>query len=854
MACKKLAFIIFISAALAFPQIGNLKFNKLTIKDGLSYNTINDITQDTCGYIWIGTENGLNRYDGYKLKSFFASDDSLDLSNNNIEALTVDRQGRLWIGTLGGGFYRFDALNNGFIKYDKYLYITDFAEDNYGNLWLATDSDGLIKFNPDNQEYIQYKVDYNNYENTISYDDLETLKFINDTTLLIGTPVGLDMFDLKTERFKNLLRSDQLFVTDIAIDKNNDIWVSTAANGIYIYSENLKLKTQKHKNNSGLGDNAIYTLLSDEEKNIWIGTETKGLYLYEYSTGEFRNYDHSLSDIYSLNHNSIDCLFDDGKGTLWVGTYNGGVNYAQKSLKKFRHYYASSPPYGLNNNVVTAFLETLSGEIWIGTDGGGINIFDPARGTFRYLTSDSTSPYILSSNYVLHLYQDSQNNIWVSSYDGGITVINEDRESVRYLTHDLMGDQILPGNFVRHVSEDSQNNIWIVCTSDGLVKYSPQSNQIKIYRFDQDQNTGATTSYNFLQNIMEDSRKNLWIGTLANGLILFDPVTEEYTRFRNNPQDTTSISSNFINDFVEDENNSIWIATKNGLNVYDYKTGKFRITKNAKKLPASNILSLEIDNTGFLWLGTSNGLSRLKFRTEKIKNYYEHNGLQSNQFNLKAAMKDKQGNLYFGGVYGFNIFNPENMPLNKFIPEVIFSDLIIFNKTIDFKKNRDIIARPVNFADEINLSYKDYFFTIEFTANNYIENQNNRYIYKLKGFDNRWNLVNHPGKAVYTNIPPGQYTFTVKASNNDNRWNKNGKSITINIQPPYWETLVFKISIVLLVLLLIYLYVILKTQSIRKRNRILKEINVKYSNEIERRKAAEKSMQIAVDKANEANR
>ncbi len=835
----------------------NLKFRQIDIKSGLSNNDINAIVKDTTGYLWIGTENGLNRWDGNEIITFLSQNgDSTALPNNTIRDLHVDKKGRLWIATFGGGLSRYNPHQATFTNYQmtdsshqslRSNHLTTIEEDTEGYLWLGTDGEGFAKFTPDKKTFQHFTTNPDNYNNSLSYNDIETISILNDSLLIIGSVIGFDTYNLNTKKFTHYFPHQDVYVRAIEITPDNQVWIATDQ-GLYFYDSQFKQLNHFTTKNSALEDNTILSLYLDKNNLLWVGTESAGAYLYSKSKGFIRNYAENLSDRHSITHNSIDCIYDDNAGIIWFGTYNGGVNYAQKKYIKFPHYYAKNSLYGLNNSTVTTFEEVTDSTIWVGTDGGGINVFHSKNETFKKYTTHKNSKYRLSSNYVLDIFKDSKNRVWIATYDAGLTRINLTTDKVSYFRHDQENKHSLPINHVRDIYEDSSGKIWVGLSREGFALFNEKKNNFISYNYN-----NSPDAYSFVLKIVESFSGNLWIGTFADGLIKYNPRTNNYTQYYHDQDDSTSISNNYINDIVEDESGNLWIATRNGLNRFDRKSNQFHIYTKDDGLSSNAVNSLQFDNMGNLWLGTNNGITKIPENKTSVQTFYHNDGLQSNQFSVKAAIEDDKGCLYFGGINGFNRFDPTNIRINKKESKPLITELKIFNKPITFRDHSTIISRPINFAKQINLDYKDYMFSFTFSSTNFIKPEKNKYIYRLFNFDDRWNILKDSRTAVYTNVPPGNYTLKVKSSSNDNQWSNFEKSINIYIKPPFYDTIWFKILFIAALVLSIYGFVVLKVSQVNKRNIVLKNINKKMSGEIKRRKKAENASKEAMEKANEAN-
>ncbi|MBN2280712.1 MAG: response regulator [Candidatus Marinimicrobia bacterium] len=892
----KILITLLIFQVWAFSSISNLKFNHLTLNDGLSNNHVNDILQDSTGFIWIATEDGLNRFDGHG-STVFKYNASLpnSLSNNYIKKLFLSQDNSLWVGTYGSGLAQYDRQTESFRNYhvsdssrieyyqgkevlrlsgfnpkqpknaahepyfsfevlDTVLFqitndnINDILEDRNGNIWFGSSGGGIGKYNPAQDRFTHFIIHRNDNYNIGTIDVINSICLVSDTLMLVSTGVGLAYFNLATENFEALYEIPNTTIRVIITDNHKNIWIGTDQIGLLQLDSNFSIINHFTKANSPLNDNYIVSLECDSDDNIWIGTETSGLYCLYSDSYTFKNFSSDVSDPHSISHNSIQSIFCDDQDFIWVGTHSGGVNYAQYKNKFFAHYYSTNTLYGLNNNLVTSFCEPEKGQIWIGTDGGGINIVDTQTGEFEYLTTAENSRYPLSSNYVLHLMIDRDKNIWIATYLGGITKINPEKGTVKIYTSE---NSNLPTSVVRHIYQDKSGNILAASSDKGIVTYDPDSETF--HTTDKLKKYNNYEWYNYNNIFLEDSQNNIWIGTLSSGLYQIDGTENQLRHYYNNPLFGSHGFSNFINDIHEDKEGTLWFATNDGLFRYDSSSVQFEWVET--DLPTQKMMAIQEDSFENLWVSSGKGLLKINPKTGQQEKFMSLDGLQSDQFNIKAAFSDESENLYFGGIQGFNLFNPGLRQTKKVSAKVIITQIKLFDQVLDFKKHPEKLANPVSLAKAVHLNHKDYMFSFSFTSSVDIRGLKTEYLYKLHGFDNRWNILKNSNTAYYTNIHPGKYTFEVKTLESDGQWQAIGTSIRLNIAPPFWNTLGFKISTVFIVLVAVLSFYQYKTYAIRKRNQGLVELNLKYVHEIEHRKKIEleleKSRQILEDKVRE---
>jgi len=887
---KKIIPIILLHLILTnitFASLTTIKFKHLTTDEGLSSNTVSDIIKDSTGYLWIATDDGLNRFDGYNIKIY--KPDALNVNSIQskvIEKLYIDKNNNFWIGTYGAGLSRFDKKNETFYSYTannsaSILYIksdsiviknkikksvnknsatnlqqyfsytltdtlyhsiqnnlvNDICEDTKGNIWFASNGAGLGKFDPNTEKFVHYIINPEINYNQKSFDVINSILFLNDSLIITGTELGLAIFNIYQEKYTSVYQQPAAAINVIEKD-NNRIWISTTDNGVFHLDSNFILHKQEIENLIN-PDKTIFSIHSNDD-NIWYGTENHGLYFYDKNIRRYKYFYHNPSDPHSLNNNSINCIYHDDDGILWLGTFSGGVNYAQISNRKFEHFYYKNSIHGLNNNIVTSFCKTDNAQIWVGTDGGGINIFDPQTEEFTYYTTNENSKIRLNNNFVLDLTNDKEGNIWVSTYGGGLNKINTKTNTIKYYTSE--NSEYLSTNFIRTTLVDKNGKIYIAASDQAILSYNKEKDELQYPKELDSLNLSGV--YNYYDITYEDFKGNLWFGTLSTGLYMYDVKSSQIRHFSklSNPQNY--ISDDYIYDIISSNNEKVWIATGSGLVYFDYKSNSIEHL-NTNIFDSKKIKSLQIDQDGNLWVGTNSGLIQFDQTNEKVLNYTRSDGLQSNQFSLHASYLDENGFLFFGGTNGFNIINPKLKSEETKNVNIMLSDFKIFNQSVDFNQSPQILSKSINFANQIHLTHKHYMFSFSFTSSNYNKNNKAIYSYKLEGFDDRWNLLKNNNTAYYTNINPGKYTFLVKLADENGFGISEAKSINIIISPPYWRTIWFKTISGIFIFLLIFTYVKVRTHTIEKRNKKLNEINEKYVDEIFRRTHIEEELEKA---------
>ncbi len=837
-ACLK--YFLFLSLSLflgisfaSFCQQPNLKFKHLTSEQGLSSSTIETICQDHRGFMWFGTRDGLNRYDGHEMVVYrYNIKDSNSISDNYIRFIYADKNNSLWIGTING-LNRFDIVKNTFTRYkhkagdSKSLsnnIIDCIVEDHKGNLWISTFGGGINLFNPAANSFIHYQHDSANPK-SLSDDRVNYLYEDAQNNFWAGTEGGLNLFDRQRRTFKvfrNTYDSNTTKTNDeitvINQDSQGNLWLGTKENGLIIF--NYKLKTfrqlqHREKDAGSLASNLIRSILVDSYGKIWIGSVNGGVCLYDSTSSSFFTYQNNPENIFSLSQRTVSSLFEDNQGNLWVGTHRGGINLYTPNTYKFRLYRQTPEQNSLSYNDVTAFCEDKYGNMWIGTDGGGLNLFDREKNTFKHYNYNAYDPTTIGSDAVLNIMEDSEGNLWVGTWGGGLNLLNRNTGTfTRYLNNPLNKNSI-SSNYIQKIFEDRDKNLWIATYYGGLNLFNRNTKQFThvINGF----NGGSLQGNNFV-SINQDRSGNMWFGTDDGGLNCYQSTTKKITHYFNKEEKIPDLRVIFT-----DSKGRVWVG-QTGLYLFNSEKNSFSLFTNKAGLSNEFIKGITEDDDGNFWISTSNGITQFNPDSLSFKKYNIADGLQGLEFEANSFLKSTEGQMFFGGGDGFNSFYPKNIKTNTFIPPVYLTSFQLYNKTIYPGEKNSPLIKDISFLKNIDLSYKQSTFSFGFASLNYTSSENNQYAYKLKGVDKDWNYVANEHKASYNNVNPGTYTFKVKASNNDGVWNENGTSIVITIAPPFWVTWWFKLLVVLLIMSgVVWYYQFKRKLELRKLNEQKKE-------------------------------
>jgi PAS domain S-box-containing protein len=836
-----------------------LQFENISTEQGLSQNTVTAILQDQQGFMWFGTEGGLNKYDGYQFSIYkHDPDDPQSLSSNVISSIFEDRDGTLWIGTIAG-LDRLDRKTNMFVNYLRDFPDSDnpsersvlaINQDRSGVLWVGTDGGGLLAFNLKNNQFTIYKHDPNDPKTLID-NTIHSIYEDRDGTLWIGADQGLDRLDPATGEITHCNQNSTLV--------------------------------------RSLIDNPVYAINEDSQGMMLLGTQ-KGLFQWNRTQNQINEYLHQPSILNSISDNSIRCIFKDAQGTLWVGT-RSGLDQFNESQKRFVHYKHNPNDFqSLISDSIRSVYEDQSGVIWIGTAGGGISKYARASHKFNLYKTTPGLSNSLSDNNIWSVYEDRNGMLWVGTFSAGLNKLDRKSGIVTVYKNNPGEANSLSNNDIRAILEDQNGNLWVGTEHGGLERFDPQTGTFFHYQYNaddpgslssdsifsiyedhlgelwigteggglnmMDQTTGTFAHYQYdandpfslnnndIRTIYEDSMGILWIGTFG-GVNLFDKRTNRFTAYRNDPGNASSLSSDLVMSIFEDPEGIVWIGTiGGGLNRFDRTTQSFTHYTEKDGLPDNTVYGILAGSDGTLWLSTNKGISKFDPRRETFRNYDTSDGLQGNQFNPGAFFQSKYGEMFFGGTQGLNAFFPEQVTDNPIPPPLVITAFKKFNQTVqtDLQSN-----------DTIKLSHRDSFISFEFAALDFNAPDKNQYAYMLDGFDTDWIQAGSRRYASYTNLPSGEYVFRVKGSNNDGVWNETGIAIPISVTPPFWQTWWFATTGIVLLAGVITLGFQQRVRAVKENARKLESLveqrtselsdaNKQLEVEIEQRKKAEEAL------------
>ena len=796
---RSTATCIFTCAALFFllPVQGTaqgFRVDRFSIDDGLSQSDVNAILQDRRGFLWIATQDGLNRYDGYGFRVYTRhAGDSTSLPDSYIWSLCEDSSGALWLGTNTGGLVRYDPLHETFATFASIPgdtnsipnnNVTSLAVDASGQLWIGTWGGGLCCRDPRNGRITRYQRGSPGNEG-LAGNRVYSLTMDGDI-LWVGTWEGLCRLNVTTGAFQPVTVPSDIMapatVYCITIGLYHDAWVGSQTSGLFHLDSNAIVQewyTARHHGRHHIPSMIVRDAIANQDGTVLLATGDAGLVLFDPSRGVLTSHNNNPNDAHSLSHDVVSRLYRDGSGRLWIGTQGGGLNMYDPRKERFKHYHRQlSPPEDLGNNVVRAFLEDDQGNLWVGTSGGGVTVFNAGRTRAEHFTTASGH---LSNDFVLAMCRDVQGAIWVGTLGGGLNRYDERTGTFTVFRHDPGRSSSISDDNISSLHPDSDGILWVGTAGAGLDRFDPRTGEATHFR--RENGNPHSLSGTYIWTLYVDNQGTLWVGTWGAGLNRYDKRTGTFTRFT---QEAGQLTNNTILSMYEDAAGMLWVGTSGGgLLRFERNAKQFTVFTEQNGLPNNVIYAILSDGRGSLWLSTNRGLSHFLPGTEVFRNYTVSDGLQSNEFNQGAALRLRNGAMVFGGINGFNEFHPDSIHDNPAIPPVVLTAFRVFGNPV-------YLDTSITYVTGIALPYDWNFLSFEFAALDFTAPARNQYAYKLEGFDKDWVQSGTRRFASYTNLDPGTYTFRVRGSNNDGTWNMTGTGVRLVITPPFWGTWWFR--------------------------------------------------------------
>ena len=868
---KRLTFLMIAMLCLSSvfsTDLSKVKFEYLTVDDGLSQGTVEDILQDRQGFMWFATRDGLNRYDG--LQFFIYRNDRNDpnsLAANWVWSIAEDAEGNLWIGSTGLNIYnpKLDKMTRVLVDVndEKAFHggqVFDINVDVDSTLWLST-SNGLVHYFPAKHIFRTYIADPGK-STTLGTNTVYSTVITRDGRLFVAANIDpLYEFNRKDGTFTEipykLAYHDANYRKCIQEDYNGLLYIASENSAIHVYNPVTKEIKLLDLAEGALNAVSVKTkVLMVARDEIWIGTDGGGINVYNPTTGSMQYLMPDSRNANSLNNRAVFRLYQDKDQNIWVGHYNTGISLWKKNKEKFVSF-RNNPfnPQTINKEVVCAIFEDTRGRIWVGQDGGGLNLFHEKDQTFEHFRHEKGNPESLTTDVILAIQEDPDGNLLLATYSGGLMLFDPDKKKVIKAFNEKDG---LPTMHIWTLFLDSKARYWMALLRSGVSLYDPSKRSFVNYAPDADT---LKICSNMVMHIVEDSKGRIWLGSENEGLCILDVDKDILINYLHDEKNLNSLSNNdvksilFIGDYA-------WIATNGGgLNRLDLKTDSFKVYTVNEGLSSNALMSMLKDKNDNLWISSTRGLMKFNPANGEVEVYDKSQGIQGTEFKYNAQLQLKDGRMMFGGVNGLTVFHPDSIRNSSIKPNVVFTDFRIFNESVIPGIKGSPIKEHINFADYIKLNNNQSVFTFEFASLDYNSPQKNQYMYKMEGFDDEWIDAGNRNFVTYTNLDAGKYTFLLKGSNSDGVWNDVARKIMIRIRPPWYRTKL-AVAIFLLAIILLIIYYIKQREKQSVHDKLVLEQKIQAAQaelegkahkqeeqqeEIRRRDEAEKSIRFFTD-------
>ncbi len=822
LSMERLAVLLLVTTAMGSPVHADgwpgddhrYRFGRLSVTDGLSHNVILAVLQDRHGFLWFGTEDGLNKYDGHSFTIYkHHPEDSLSLSDSWITALLEDDEGNLWVGTRQGGLNRFDRESETFIRYPfsncddagcssperlNNQLVSALFQDSGGQIWIGTFG-GLSRFDRENERFVHYQNESGNPK-SLSSNRIWCLAEDASGSLWVGTwSSGINRLSLDGDSFTQY-RQEHVDGPHISSDRirallagrNGDVWIGTSGGGLNRFDPEtgrIDLPMRQLGADEALPDSRVWSLYEDSRGTLWVGTYGGGLARFDPSTKKFRTFVHASDNPHSIASNTIPTIFEDRSGILWLGGDYGASRFNLAQERHVRYVHDPDDSASLGNTEILSLHQSGTDPhvIWVGTSGSGLDRFDTRKNTFRHYTSRGVPGNVLSNDVVSDIAEDGNGILWAGTRQG-LNRLDPHTSEIEIFQHDPENSSSLSKNAIRAVMVDHTNGVWVGTDGGGLNYLAAESDHFVHYTHDPFDPT-SLGDYG-VQTIFEDSRDRIWVGTFDGGLSRFDRETSTFTTYRHVPNDPASLLHSRVVAIHEDAAGHIWLGTFGGVNRLDPESGEIRSFTREDGLPTEPYFAIEGDGEGALWLTATNRLTYFNPANGTVRHYGDRNGLSPNHYSPGALIVRPGGEVILAGVNGLSRFKPP--PLEE--AHVRRPPLVI----TAFKKMDDVVSGEIFSEQSVSLSYADRFFTFEFAVLDYTDPEEHQYQYLLEGYDTDWQQMSGPiGRASYSNFKPSQhdYVFRIRAANSQGAWNSFW--IRLHVVPPWWSTLWFRLSAIL---------------------------------------------------------
>ena len=770
----------------------DIYFSHIGMEDGLSHSTIFAINQDKEGNLWFATYDGVNKYDGYNFTVYrheYTNPNSI--ASDITRCIAIDDSDQIWVGTREGlSFYnrRKNSFSNYYYKKNGInVPINSIAPIKENWLMLGT-AEGILLFDIKKECFLN--------------DTLPSLHLLKPTVLVrqgeyiyIGAEDGVYTYTLSGGKLERLVSMPAgIRIHAILCQMFSRIWMATEGDGLFMYDAKTKeLKNYRYESEqSGLNSNYVRSLELDTENRLWVGTYS-GLNIYKEATDNFSSIKSSEIQEGSLSQNSVRSIFKDSQGGMWLGTYWGGLNYYHPLCNRFQRIKHVPFLNSLSNNVVSCIVEDSEHNLWIGTSDGGLNFYDSTSKLYKNYLFKPGSLDVPFKDIKTVYVDEEHDKVYVGAHAGGMMALQRKSGQVEYFNRQ---NSNLPSNNIYSIISDENGGLWVASLEHLLHFDIDKRNFTSV---DKDQNGRKLQQYNRL--LFRDSRRRIWVGG-EMGVSVYNQIGTDFlanTDFHIDP----ILQQAFVNCFYESTSGYIWIGTRSGL--FAMKEGSKELLQytTADGLPSNVIYGIMEDAYARLWISTNQGLSCLNPENGKFRNFTILDGLQGNQFNAGSYCRQDNGYMLFGGVNGITLFRPETLIDNPYTPKPVINKLFVYNKEVLPNDETGILSETVEYADHITLSSSQNSFAISFVVSNYIAGKHNTFAYKLEGYNDEWYRQNDTSPVSYSNLPAGDYTFYIKAANNDGKWNEEPTVLHIRVLPvwycTWWALSLFALSFMLVV-------------------------------------------------------
>ncbi len=773
-----------------------INFEHISLKEGLSQSSVKCILQDSKGFMWFGTFDGLNKYDGYKIEVFRSTQDTNSIAGNSINTIYEDSQNNLWIGISQTGLSKYNQITATFelfanIEDDKNSLsdntVLTLCEDEQNSLWVGT-KNGLNKLDKTTTKNVRFTTEDGLYNNFI----YKTIKD-NSGNIWIGTRSGLNYYDAISKKIIKIESTLKLLVNKkiraLNLDANQILWIATNKGLFSLDTENYLLNQKTDIVYYHCNGNNLTSIAEGRNGNLWLGTNNAGISIFNKKNKTFTFLQNNPLLKTSLTVNNILSVYRDKSNIMWIGTQLGGINKYNILAKTFTTYnYNALDPNSLSSNQIRTIYEDSQGTIWLGTKNGGLNKWLRGENKFVSYQYEKNNKLSIKDNYVRSIWQENDKTLWVGTDTAGILLFDPVKEIFYKQYHkEKTNTNSLSNNRIWKLFKDSKEQIWVATFGGGLNKYNKNTDDFKAFKNNPDDPNSI--SGNKITTIFEDNKGNLWVGTFENGLNLFDAENEQFIRYKKKATEKEFVDRIYA--ITEDSQGRLWIASEGGLHLYDYENKTFT-DYNYLSLNFSNpvLMSLLEDEKNNFWISTNYGLIKYNIEEGGVKIFYVSDGIQSNEFMIGANLVSSRGEMFFGGINGLDVFYPNQILDNTNKPTVVITKFKILNE-------EPILDSCIAYKKTLYLDYFDNEFSFEYVAIDYGLSERNQYAYMLDGYDDDWVFSENRRFASYTNLKPGKYVFKVKGSNNDGYWNNNETNITIIIKPPFWQKTWFIVLIII---------------------------------------------------------